>query len=90
LAHLSPAEASQVQTLITAYTNARKDQLTTTSETDKQRTSRREHRKTLTLQLTRNVLIIASHFLDKPDAFDDFFDLSLLPKKRAKQKPKTT
>jgi hypothetical protein len=90
LAHLSPAEASQVQTLITAYTNARKDQLTTTSETDKQRTSRREHRKTLTLQLTRNVLTIASHFLGKPDAFDDFFDLRLLPKRRAKQKPKTT
>jgi len=85
-AHLPPTEASEVQALVTTYVNARKAQRTTTAETDKQRTARRANRKALTLQLTANVLIIASRFLDRPDAFDNFFDLKLLPKKRKPRK----
>lgn len=84
--HLPPAEASGVEALATAYTDARHAQRTTAGDTDKVRTARRQHRKALTLQLTANVLIIASRFLDNPDGFDDFFDLGLLPRRRKARK----
>lgn len=79
--HLPPAQVAEMQTLADAYAAARTAKLTTTGSTDVQRTARREKRKVLTLQLTRNVLIIASHHVDDRDAFDDYFDLNLLRKR---------
>lgn len=77
--HLTPAQAGEVSTLATAFTNARTAQRNAFSETDTLRTGRREARKALTLQLTRNTLALASDFLDNQDGFDDYFDLTLLP-----------
>lgn len=81
-AHLPPAEVADMQSLADAYAAARTAKLSTNSTTDSHRTARREKRKALTLQLTRNVLLIAAHHVGDRDAFDDYFDLSLLPKKR--------
>jgi hypothetical protein len=75
-----PTEVSDVTALITAYRNARNAQLSAFSETDTLRTGRRETRKVLTLQLTRNILTLAIDFLENPDRFNDYYDPSLLPK----------
>lgn len=74
-----PAEVTEVGNLITAYTTARTAQRDAFSETDTLRTGRRESRKELTLQLTRNILTLAIDFLENPDGFDDYYDAQLLP-----------
>jgi hypothetical protein len=74
-----PAEVTQISGLTTAYTNARNAQLGIFSETDAVRTGRRETRKVLTLQLTKNLLTLAIDFLDNPDRFDDYYNAEMLP-----------
>lgn len=82
-AHIPVAHATEVSditTLINDYKAARTAQRDAFSETDILRTGRRENRKALTLQLTRNILTLAIDFLDNPDGFDDYYDDSVLPK----------
>jgi len=74
------AEATDIAGLISAYKSARTAQRDAFSETDTLRTGRRETRKVLTLQLTRNILTLAIDFLENPDRFDDYYDVALLPK----------
>lgn len=74
-----PAEVTEVDALITAYKDARTVQRDAFSETDALRTDRRENRKTLTLQLTKNILTLAIDFLEDTDGFDDYYDPQLLP-----------
>lgn len=81
-AHLNadfPAEVTEVGGLINAYENARNAQLSAFSQTDSVRTGRREDRKVLTLQLTKNMLTLAIDFLEDPDRFDDYYDDKWLP-----------
>lgn len=74
-----PAEVTEVDALITAYKDARVAQRDAFSETDALRTDRRENRKALTLQLTKNILTLAIDFLEDTDGFDDYYDPQLLP-----------
>ena len=74
-----PAEVTEVDALVTAYKDARTAQRDAFSETDTLRTDRRENRKTLTLQLTKNILTLAIDFLEDTDGFDDYYDPQLLP-----------
>ncbi|MCF8257978.1 MAG: carboxypeptidase-like regulatory domain-containing protein [Flavobacteriales bacterium] len=73
-------EVNDITNLINDYKAARTAQRDAFSETDILRTGRRETRKALTLQITRNILTLAIDFLDDPDGFDDYYDDSLLPK----------
>lgn len=82
-AHLTadfPAEVTEISGLITDYNNARNAQLGAFSETDTLRTGRRENRKVLTLQLTRNILTLALDFLENSDGLDDYYDREMLPR----------
>jgi|GEM_PF-2569132 len=82
VAHLTagyPAEVTAVSGLVTNYKAARAAQRDAFSQTDTLRTGRRETRKVLTVQLTRNLLILAGDFIDNPDRFDDYYDAALLP-----------
>jgi hypothetical protein len=82
-AHIPVAHATEVSditTLINDYKAARTAQRDAFSQTDILRTGRRDNRKALTLQLTRNILTLAIDFLDNPDGFDDYYDDSVLPK----------
>jgi len=74
-------QVGEVSTLALAFSTARTAQRNAFSQTDTLRTGRRETRKALTMQLTRNTLTLASDFLDNEDGFDDYFDLTLLPKR---------
>ncbi len=74
-----PLEVAEMADLVLAYNNARTAQRDAFSETENLRTGRRESRKALTLQLTRNILTLAIDFLEDPDGFDDYFDARLLP-----------
>lgn len=74
-----PTEVTDIGNLIAAYIAARNAQRDAFSEVDTLRTGRRESRKALTLQLTRNILTLAIDFLDNPDGFDDYYDAQLLP-----------
>jgi hypothetical protein len=77
--HLTPAQVGEVVPLVTAFTTARTAQRTAFSQTDTLRTGRRDTRKALTMQLTRNTLALASDHLGNVDVFDNYFDLTLLP-----------
>jgi len=82
VAHLTagyPLEVTAVATMIANYKAARTAQRDAFSQTDTLRTGRRETRKVLTVQLTRNLLILASDFIDNPDRFEDYYDAALLP-----------
>lgn len=74
-----PAEVTEVGNLITAYKDARTAQRNAFSETDALRTDRREARKALTRQLTKNILTLAIDFMEDLDNFDDYYDAELLP-----------
>lgn len=91
--HLLPEHATEVATirdLADTYEQARKDQLAAKSSTDTQRTQRRKHRKALTRQLTRNLLLLAADLIDNPDRFDDYFDLTILTKRSGRKKSKNS
>lgn len=81
-------EVAAIHSLAEAYEQARKDQLAAKSSTDTQRTQRREHRKALTRQLTRNLLLLAADLIDNTDGFDDYFDLTILTKRSGRKKSK--
>ncbi len=72
-------EVAAIGLLVTAYANARNTQLGIFSETDTIRTGRREMRKVLSRQLTKNMLTLAIDFLENPDRFDDYYDEEMLP-----------
>lgn len=73
------AEVAAITALTDAYVDARHMQRGAKSEKMALATARRTYRKALTVQLTRNFLIIASNNIDNPDRFDDLYDASLLP-----------
>lgn len=81
-AHLLPdhaAEVTAIETLASAYTDARAAQLLSKGNRDVAASARRAARKALSVQLTRNFLILASQHVDDTDRFDDLYDGSLLP-----------
>jgi hypothetical protein len=73
------AEVAAITALTDAYVDARHVQRGAKSEKIALATARRTYRKALTVQLTRNFLIIASNNIDNPDRFDVLYDASLLP-----------
>jgi hypothetical protein len=81
---------AEVTPLVTAFTAARTAQRNAFSQTDTLRMGRRDTRKALTLQLTRNTLALASDHLNNADAFDNYFDLTLLPISRGDSDPVAT
>lgn len=89
-AHLTAAQVGEVIPLVTAFTTARAAQRNAFSQTDTLRTGRRDTRKALTMQLTRNTLALASDHLTNADAFDNYFDLTLLPISRGDNDPVAT
>jgi hypothetical protein len=72
-------EVAEVSGLIADYKTARQNQKDAFSETDTLRTERRENRKVLTMQLTKNFLTLALDFLEDPDRYDDYYDPQYLP-----------
>ena len=89
-AHLTAVQLAEVTPLVTAFTAARTAQRNAFSQTDTLRMGRRDTRKALTLQLTRNTLALASDHLNNVDAFDNYFDLTLLPISRGDSDPVAT
>lgn len=79
LAASHPAEVTEMETLITAFENGRTAQRQAMGEEDQLRTQRRKHRKALTLQLTRSMLLLAADHLENPDRFDDYYNPTYLP-----------
>ena len=74
-----PAEVTAFTNLNTAFKNALAAQNNALSLIDNLITGKNTDRKALTVQLSQNLLIIASNNIDLPDQFDDYYDPSYLP-----------
>ncbi|MBK8658057.1 MAG: hypothetical protein IPN22_04085 [Bacteroidetes bacterium] len=74
-----PSEVASLTTLVTAYKNAYSAQRNALSQIDNLITGKNEDRQLLTVQLTKNFLIIASNNIENTDAFDDYYDPRYLP-----------
>lgn len=85
-----PAEVAEISTLISNYHNAWLAKVNIYSLRDNTATGRHQHRKALTLQLTKSFLIIASNNLENPDRFDNYYDKQYLPIRKGKKKKETT
>ncbi len=72
-------EVVALTTLVNAYKNAYTAQRNALSQIDNLITGKNEDRQLLTIQLTKNFLIIASNNIDNPDTFDDYYDPRYLP-----------
>jgi hypothetical protein len=76
-----------ITNLQTAYSNARDDQSGSIAGHKTTQTKVRDARKELTLQLTRNVLQVASHTVEMPNAFLGYFNFGLLNADNPNSKP---
>lgn len=74
-----PAEVATLVTLVNAYKTAYTAQRNALSLIDNLITGKNEDRQLLTVQLTKNFLLIASNNIDQPDAFDNYYDPAYLP-----------
>ncbi len=83
-----PGEVAELNNLITAYVNAWHAKEGLNGKIDVTATGRHEHRKALTLQLTKSFLIIASNNVENPDKFDDYYEKRYLPIRKGKKKNK--
>lgn len=84
-----PGEVAELNTLIINYLNAFKAKENIYAERDIIATDRHDYRKTLTLQLTKSFLIIASDHLENPDKFNDYYEKRYLPIRKGKKKEKS-
>lgn len=75
----NPTDVADLIAKLDAFTDARAAQETAFAEVETLQTGRREDRKTLTLQLTTNLLTIALNNLQNPDNFNNYYNPSYLP-----------
>ena len=75
---LGEAFVNELEGLRTQYSEVRHDQSAGIALNKDAQAQVREARKALTLQLTRNVLVIAAACLENPDAFARWFNFGLL------------
>ncbi|MFN8322851.1 MAG: hypothetical protein U0T74_09355 [Chitinophagales bacterium] len=74
-----PAEVTALDNAVAAYLSARTAQENAFSLVDNLITGKNSDRLALTVQLTKNFLIVASNNISNPDQFNDFYDAAYLP-----------
>lgn len=74
-----PTEVTALDNAVAAFFSARTAQENAFSLVDNLITGKNTDRLALTVQLTKNFLIIASNNISNPDQFDDFYDPRYLP-----------
>jgi len=91
-AHLTadyPNDVAALNLAITGFKNARSAQLNAFSQEEILASERRLARKALTRQLTRNLLLLSSDFIDQPRMLKKFYNLRLLPLRGKKHSAET-
>ena len=76
---------NKTQTLLNDFRNARTAQLRKKGEVAEIKTSTRDKRRTLEIQLMKNLHYIGFLYPDNPDKCNDFFDQSFLRRKKKKR-----
>lgn len=84
-----PNDVAEVAALVNAYIDAWRTREEINSVIDNTATTRHLSRKALTLQLTKNFLIIAGNHLENPDRFANYYDPRFLPLRKGKKKEKS-
>lgn len=82
LATQYPADVALIQQDFDHFKNMRTIQLNGLNQVETSGSGKREDKLKLAEQLTKNALFIAMNNINKPDVFDNYFDISLLPIER--------
>lgn len=77
-----PADVALIQQDFNLFKNMRDLQLSGLNQVETSGSGKREDKLKLAEQLTKNALFIAMNNINKPDVFDNYFDISLLPIER--------
>lgn len=82
-----PAEVTAYTNLVNSFQTAFAAREAVVVQLDSAATGRHQDRKTLTMQLTKNLLTIATANIDNADKFDDYFNTTYLPITREADEP---